>query len=214
MQGDSFAANAITVSRLARRRKTTAPEPRAQPGCKHSYPNRHPEPQSSYPIPPPEYPTSYSAERGAGHSIKHDCGWGRRGMRYPLLTRRKLSGWSSNRICRSHAGQARHPEPYANDLSRRPGTLGSQPDRRTGIPEAAVRMRSGSGSPELPAARSIGFLKRTTLSPVRPTSSSRRPTSSRTRPRRPTSSGRPTSPISRSRAGAGTISRPCSTTSR
>ena len=31
---------------------------------------------------------------------------------------------------------------------------------------------------------------------------------------RPTSSGRPTSPISRSRAGAGTISPPCSTTSR
>jgi hypothetical protein len=26
MQGDSFAANAITVSRLARRRKTTAPD--------------------------------------------------------------------------------------------------------------------------------------------------------------------------------------------
>ena len=31
---------------------------------------------------------------------------------------------------------------------------------------------------------------------------------------RPTSSGRPTSPILRSRAGAGTISRPCSMTSR
>jgi cold shock protein len=38
--------------------------------------------------------------------------------------------------------------------------------------------------------------------------------SSRTRPRPPTSSGRPTSPISRSRAGAGTISPRCWTTSR
>ena len=45
-------------------------------------------------------------------------------------------------------------------------------------------------------------------------SSSKRPRSLRTRPRRPTSSGRPISPISRSRAGAGAISPLCWTTSR
>ena len=43
---------------------------------------------------------------------------------------------------------------------------------------------------------------------------SKRPRRSSTRPRRPTSSGRLTSPISRSRAGAGAISPPGSTTSR
>ena len=58
------------------------------------------------------------------------------------------------------------------------------------------------------------LLKAHDLITSQPTSSSKRPRRSRTRPRRPTSSGRPTSPISRSRAGAGTISPRCWTTSR
>jgi transposase-like protein len=45
-------------------------------------------------------------------------------------------------------------------------------------------------------------------------SSSKRPTSSTTRRRHPTSSGRPTSPTSRSSAGAGSICRRSSTTTR
>ena len=45
-----------------------------------------------------------------------------------------------------------------------------------------------------------------TGSPAQPSSSSKPPTSSRKRQLRPTSSGRPTSPISRSSAGAGTTS--------
>jgi hypothetical protein len=69
-----------------------------------------------------------------------------------------------------------------------------QPDRRPGAGSTRTQ----------PAGTSVYRLLRAhDLSPARPTSSSRRPESSRTRPRRPTSSGRPTSPISRSRAGAG-----------
>ena len=57
------------------------------------------------------------------------------------------------------------------------------------------------------------LLKAHDLITTPPTSSSRRPRRSRTRPRRRTSFGRPTSPTSRSSAGAGIISPPCSTTS-
>jgi transposase-like protein len=58
------------------------------------------------------------------------------------------------------------------------------------------------------------LLKAHDLIASRPTSSSKRPRNSGTRPRRPTSPGKPTSLTSRLRAGAGTISPPCSTTSR
>src|SRR3954452_21607205 len=58
------------------------------------------------------------------------------------------------------------------------------------------------------------LLKAQDLSPVRRSSSSRRPMRSETRPPPRTSSGRRTSRISRSPAGAGIISRPCWTTSR
>ena len=50
------------------------------------------------------------------------------------------------------------------------------------------------------------LLKAHDLITSRPTSSSKRPRNSGTRPRRPTSFGKPTSPISRSRAGAGGLS--------
>ena len=58
------------------------------------------------------------------------------------------------------------------------------------------------------------LLKAHDLIGAQPSSSSRPPTSSRKRQLRPTSSGRPTSPISRSSAGAGTTSPRSSMTTR
>jgi hypothetical protein len=46
----SFAANAIIVSRLARRRKTTAPDASNRRGCKHPCQDRRQEQRFSFPF--------------------------------------------------------------------------------------------------------------------------------------------------------------------
>ena len=78
--------------------------------------------------------------------------------------------------------------------------------------ELATRFTDGEATSSR-RPRSIASSGRMISSPARLLSSSKRPMRSRTRRPDPTSSGRPTSPISRSSAGAGSTCRPSRATS-
>src|ERR1700733_4652044 len=82
MQRDSFAAKAITVSRLARRRKTTAPDALSPTRLQTFLPKSTPSTAILMIRSSLNTRRAYSAGRRGGPSHKHDRGWGRRGMRY------------------------------------------------------------------------------------------------------------------------------------
>ena len=158
-------------------------------------------------------------------------------MRYPASEKLRPSGWLSNPMSAGapDVGKTRRHAPLLQVVrpqpDRRPGSLEDRspkpervcnrvPDNVRGeivqlaldepelSPRELATRFTDSKSYFVSEASVYRLLKDHDLIARRP------PMSSRTRRRRRTSFGRPTSPISRSSAGAGSTCLPCSTTSR
>src|SRR6202167_5388436 len=70
-QGGSFAANAISVWRFARRHKTTAPDASRPTTLQTFLPRATPRTEISIPIPPPEPPASPRRRKEVFHKHRH-----------------------------------------------------------------------------------------------------------------------------------------------